>query len=240
MSSGQSGRAGLVQEGGGVDDGGEMEESAYRRTVGELGRQLRAAELDHSAFARPLRRCELARCRATCCHDGVVVGGEEIEEIAAVVEARAEWFEKSGWGTDGRLFEEGAGRWKTATRPAREGELADDFPAHFARTRCVFLDAGHCCVLQRLSVEEGKHPWHWKPVSCWMHPLILRPARRGGEGPVLTVLSPDEDFERFASCTHCGRPDAGGEPARDVLVEELRMLQAIAGRDFAGELAAGE
>ena len=214
-----------------------MDGSAFQRTTRELGQQLRAAEIDREAFARPLRRCELARCRATCCHDGVVVGGEEITEIAVVVDAHAGWFAGSGWGTDGRLFEEGRGRWKTATRPAADGELADDFPPHFARTRCVFLDGAHRCVLQRLAVEQGRPPWFWKPVSCWMHPLVLRPATAGSGPPVLTIPAPEQDPERFGSCTHCGRPDDGGEPAAKVLEEELRMLQAISGRNFAGELA---
>jgi len=217
-----------------------MEASAFKRTTAELGQQLRAAEVDHAAFARPLRRCELARCRATCCHDGVVVGGEEIEVIGALVSARAGWFAASGRGTGGRLFEEGSGRWKTATRLATQGELAEDFPAHFARTRCVFLDREHRCVLQCLALAEGRQPWFWKPVSCWMHPLVLRPSPPANGPPVLTVPAPAQDPARFGSCTHCGRPDPGGAPAREVLGEELRMLQGIAGRDFAGELAARE
>jgi hypothetical protein len=137
------------------------------------------------------------------------------------------------------LFEEGATRWKTATRPAAPEELAADFPPHFARTRCVFLDDAHRCVLQRLSVRENRPPWFWKPVSCWMHPLVLRPPGAGRPSPVLTVPSPADDPERFASCTHCGRPEPAGAPAREVLDEELRMLHALAGRDFVRELAAG-
>jgi hypothetical protein len=137
------------------------------------------------------------------------------------------------------LFEEGPARWKTATRPATPGELADDFPAHFARTRCVFLDGAHRCVLQCLALREHRHPWFWKPVSCWMHPLVLRPATAERHRPLLTIPSPAEDAERFGSCTHCGRPDPDGAPAHEVLDEELRILQVIAGRDFAGELAAG-
>jgi hypothetical protein len=130
----------------------------------------------------------------------------------------------------------GEGRRKTATRAAAAGELAADFPPHFAATRCVFLDREHRCLLQRLALAAGRHPWFWKPVSCWMHPLQLRPAAVPDGPPVLTVLGPADDPDGFASCTPCGRPDPGGSPAREVLAEELGFLQALAGRDFAGEL----
>ena len=208
-----------------------MEVSAFRRTVGELGAQLRGAEVDREAFDRGMRRCDLSVCRATCCHDGVVVGTEEMEEVAAVLAERGGELVGDAWDLPERLFETDGRRWKTATRLASDHELAEDFPRHFARTRCVFLDDRHRCVLQRISVSAGKHPWHWKPVSCWMHPLVLKPESAGSPA-LLTVLAPEQDVERFASCTHCGRAEPGGEKAAVVLAAELEMLRAISGRDF--------
>jgi len=123
--------------------------------------------------------------------------------------------------------------WRTATRPAETSELADDFPAHFPRTRCVFLDAEHRCVLQRLASDLGRHPWFWKPISCWMHPLLLRHGKR----PVLTLPHPADDPEAFTTCTHCGRSDPRGTRAAEVLREELAMLGRISGRDLVRELA---
>jgi hypothetical protein len=208
--------------------------TAFSESARMLARQLVGAEVDSAAFARPLKRCELERCRATCCHDGVVVGTDEVRGIRDLVAHERERLAGYGWSPppDGRLFGSGAGRMKTATRPAEPGELAEDFPAHFPKTRCVFLDAGHRCVLQRLAVDAGRHPWFWKPISCWMHPLVLRPAGPGRRRPLLTVPAPGEDAERFGSCTHCGRPEPDGEPAAAVLAGELRVLEVLSGRAF--------
>ena len=210
---------------------------AYPATLAELGDQVRSASVDHEAFTRPMGVCDLSRCRAACCHDGVVLGNEEAQGIRRVVAEHPDLLEQIGWvppGGDEILVTE-EGKLRTATRPAEPGELADDFPAHFLPTRCVFLDTEHRCVLQRLAAETGRHPWFWKPVSCWMHPILLKPGRNG-DPPVLTVLSANEDPERFATCTHCGRPEPGGDPASTVLQPELQLLGELAGRNLLGEL----
>lgn len=207
---------------------------AYGGVERELARQVREAALDHEAFTMPLRVCELSACRATCCHDGVFLDAEQEAGIAGVAGRlekygfhRGEWRERRG------------GRVKTATVGAGEGMLAEGFPAHFPRTRCVFLDDGHRCLLQRLAVDEGRHPWWWKPVSCWMHPLLLR--RRDGR-PWLTLARPGrgpaarDGYPGFGSFTPCGMPCAGGEPAWRALRGELEMLGRIGGRDLVGEL----
>jgi len=207
--------------------------TAFEKSAADLAQQVREAAVDHGAFGRRLKGCELARCRATCCHDGAIVGEEEVEVIRGVVEERRTQLENYGWREpeEGGFARDDQGKWRTVTRLADPGELADDFPAHFPRTRCVFLDAEHRCVLQRLAMDEGRQSWFWKPFSCWMHPLVLRP----GERPVLTLPGAED---RFVSCTHCGREEMEGESAAEVLGEELKMLGAISGRDVAGEVGA--
>ncbi len=216
-----------------ADLGGEM---AFEGTLRMLGEQVWQAQLDHEAFERPMRVCDLARCRATCCHDGVVVGEEEAEVIGVVVAEHREALEAYGWSGDvGEAVVQEGGKLRTARRPAREGELAEDFPAHFLRTRCVFLDPEHRCVLQRLATDAGKHPWFWKPVSCWMHPVLLKGARRAGR-PLITIRGREDDEARFASCTHCGREEMGGDPASEVLRGELAVLGMLGGRNLLAEL----
>ena len=215
---------------------GEDADLAYPATMDALGRQVREARLDHEAFARPMRICALSRCRATCCHDGVVLGEEEARGIRRVVEENRGILDAYGWsGGEGEPVVRKEGKLRTASRIAVDRELADDFPAHFAKTRCVFLDPKHRCVLQRLATDTGKHPWFWKPVSCWMHPVIVKTERRG-ERPVITVLGRDEDEAKFASCTPCGRQEPGGDPAGVVLSEELAVLGELGGRDLVGEI----
>ncbi|MES2995549.1 MAG: hypothetical protein V4733_01940 [Verrucomicrobiota bacterium] len=158
----------------------------------ELAAQLREARLDHAAFGMQLKICRLADCRAACCHDGVFLDAEEREVIGNLVVSRAETLETYGWHAE-EIFENGSGRWKSVTLP--DHGVNADFPAHFSKTRCVFLDAEHRCVLQRLAADEGKHPWFWKPISCWMHPLLLKPGTRGGR-PLLTLATPENDTAR--------------------------------------------
>lgn len=207
---------------------------AFSEAARELGRQVREAALDHEAFAMPLKICELTKCRATCCHDGVFLDAEQEREIAGAVARLGKYgFSRSSW------METRDGRVKTATLEASDAELAEDFPAHFPRTRCVFLDEEHRCLLQRLAMDEGRHPWWWKPVSCWMHPLLLR--RREGR-PFLTLARAGQDpavgpgYPGFGSCTPCGMPAAGGDPAWRTLRGELELLGRLGGRDLVGEL----
>lgn len=181
---------------------------------------LAEAAVDHGRFELPLPVCELAKCRATCCHDGVILSPEE-----------AEILQRDGEGII-RLED---GRFKTETVEASAEQLAEDFPDHFPKTRCVFLDDQHRCLWQIRAMEEGKHPWFYKPTSCWMHPLILK--NEGGR-PLLTLLSRGQDDAGFASFTPCGRSKSTAAPARESLKMELEMLGAISGRDFYRELNA--
>jgi len=214
---------------------------SFPDTVSILAQQVREARVDHAAFETLLMPCNVSRCKATCCYDGVHLSGEE----AAYVEKIAESDLGEMMDVDGLVIPVERGL-KTATRVAEEGELADDFPQHFAKTRCVFLDKDGLCELQKLAIWQGVHPWVHKPLTCWMHPLVLIPAGKWEERPVLTIVNSQNDPQRkqsyagYASCTHCGRKDNAdlSKPARMVLEDELRMLGEICGRDLYHELSA--
>ena len=223
--------------------------TAYEQTGQILADQLREAVIDHEAFEQLIRPCELSRCRATCCHDGVYLSGEEAGRIRKLVNEHGE--ELAGYGLslpdDPMVSLEG--KLKTATRAAEEGELAEDYPAHFPKTRCVFLDREGRCGIQRLSMEQGRDAWFDKPLTCWIHPIVILPVNRERLRPVVTLVSPESDPQKkegypgFASCTHCGRPDQDGKKARqarEVLAAELEMMGKISGRDILGELNAEE
>jgi len=220
--------------------------TAYQKTAEVLREQVREARLDHDAFEQKVRPCELTRCRATCCHDGVYLSQEEAEGVRKLLDENAERFADYGLTLpDEPIISTRGGRaLKTATREADEGELADDFPAHFPKTRCVFLDREGRCGIQRLSMEQGREPWFDKPLTCWIHPIVIQPVNRERFRPVVTLVSPENDPQKedgypgFASCMHCGRPDKNGRPAREVLAQELEMLGLVAGRNLLGELNA--
>ncbi|YCM44205.1 DUF3109 family protein [Verrucomicrobiaceae bacterium 227] len=194
----------------------------FHETAAGLARQLREAAVDHEAFERGLSVCDLTSCRATCCHDGAILSDEEASILS---------------GLDDREGIEtlANGQKKTRTVPAGAGELAEDFPEHFLKTRCVYLDGQDRCSWQLRAVEEGKHPWFYKPTSCWMHPVLLTQRE---QRPVLTILSRDDDRQGFASHTPCGQVRSCQKPSRLALGMELEMLEAISGRGFSKELNA--
>lgn len=201
-----------------------------------LRASLRQAEIDFAAFSRPLALCELGTCRATCCHDGVVLDPEELRLLGPLTEVHREKFASYGIQQTAPLFVERAKeRPRTATRPSDAPERALDFPDHFPKTRCVFLDATHRCAWQRLALDRSEPPWFYKPVSCWMFPISLVPGAR----PRLTVAGEPHDPQDFATNTPCGRLQIEqGRPAHETLREELRLLGEIAGRDFGREILA--
>ncbi len=203
-------------------DRNKFDNTVFQETSAGLAKQLSEAGVDHAAFERPLPVCELAKCRATCCHDGVMLSDEEARILGEL------------GGGDG-MIEAEDGRKKTKTVAGDSSKLAGDFPDHFPKTRCVFLDDQHRCQWQLRAVEEGRHPWYYKPTSCWLHPVLIT---RKKERPVLTLLSREEDKAGFASHTPCGKFREGAAPARESLGMELKMLGVISGRDFYGELNA--
>lgn len=170
--------------------------------------------------------CDVRHCEARCCYDGVYLQADEERDLRNLVarepalRARVpEEFIVDGYWNGKQL-----GR-KTATR-AHEYRSAD-FPAHFARTRCVFADDAGYCELQKLALEKKMHPWSFKPTTCWMFPL------QDDDGvPAAPVASPEEDpyatpgYPGFANFVPCGRHDAQGRPWREALQKEIAYLEA--------------
>jgi len=225
-----------------------MKHTAYQNTAEYLAEQLREAQLDHEAFDHRIKPCELERCRATCCYDGVYLSEEESKGVRRLLLENRDRFQAYDLSLpENPIVSTRGGRsLKTATRDAEVGELAVDFPAHFPRTRCVFLDRKGRCGIQMLSVELGREAWFDKPLTCWIHPLVILPVTRDRSRPIVTLVTPENDPQKsdgypgFASCTHCGRPDNSGHPAREVLEPELKKLGFISGRDIFGELNADQ
>ncbi len=214
-------------------------ESAFPEMGAWLGQALHAAELDHAAFLRPLRRCSLDRCAGTCCHDGVSLNADEAAWIRDwLVEGESTMVERS---TEALVPKTDGSGWKTAVQPRTMRARAEAYPVHFPETACVFLDEAARCRLQLWSEAAGRHPWFAKPFTCWMHPIALE----AGPPPVLTIHTASNDpqaaegYPGFASSTHCGRlceDRSLAEPAYRVLERELSLLGRLGGRRFLEEL----
>lgn len=217
--------------------------TAYPAVESRWKAQYAQIPLDVGSFRRPLTRCALAQCQGMCCYDGVYLHDDEPPRLQALARQEAAFFRAIGLDLPAQVVVEAAWRGviagpKTAVKPASLAERVPGFPAHFANSACVFhLDDGRC-GLQVLSLAHGKHPWFYKPTTCWLRPLMLS----HGATPLLTL--PDAatdpyhyaDYPGYISVTFCGRTVACGRPAHEVLTDELAFLGMILGRSLVAEL----
>ncbi len=122
--------------------------------------------------SEPMRRCRLGECRAACCLHGVWIDRLEAADIlsnAALIAPHmdpenrdpADWFDGSE-----EKDENAISGWVVHSTV-----LPD--PGHYGETACIFLRRDHLSALQVASTTQGKHPWHWKPFYCILHPLDL-------------------------------------------------------------------
>lgn len=168
--------------------------------------------------------CDVSRCEARCCYDGVyLMPGEEaflrelVGKVPELREALPEEFIVDGW-WQGEYY----GR-KTATRP-HEYRSAD-YPAHFTRTRCVFADEAGFCRLESFARGRGQHPWTFKPATCWLFPLHVEagkpvpPVKHRREDPYRAP-----DYPGYSTFVPCGSHDGRGKPWREALAVELDYL----------------
>lgn len=217
--------------------------TAYAGDEAMLRRRLADGTVDARSFQRPVARCEIETCQGMCCYDGVYVSEEAAAVITALAERHADFFARLGLDLPQRVIVEGEwrgkrGGLKTAVRSRAFSATVEGFPAHFGDTACVFLTRDGRCALQLLSEHEGRHPWYYKPVKCWLHPITLE-----GEGPSVLVLHSRETdpyrlpgYDGFVSTIFCGRTCPGGAPASQVLAQELALLSRIVGRDLLAEM----
>jgi len=217
--------------------------SHFQQSNDLLAKQLESATLDHEAFQTLLTPCDLQTCRATCCHDGVQLSADDAQLIKILVKQHQQWFTKEGTDVSDDLVQQTtqANRWKTRALAAPSELLAKDFPTHFPKTRCAFLDTEHRCNLQKLSVNQSLPAWHYKPHTCWIHPILIQ---KTADNYLITLATAKNDPQKtpdypgFASCAHCGRSQTlEGKPAYQVLKNELTALGKIANRNFYEQLA---
>jgi hypothetical protein len=235
MASGSTG-AGRFVFGGGRGAVSETGLTAFPGTEKWLRETCADAELDMPAFRRRLARCDLSGCRGMCCYDGVYVHNDTAEMLRQISQSRRADFEESGIRLPPEIITEGVWRdgssgLKTTTKRTQFRGTVRDFPGHFDDTSCVFhMDDGRCS-LQTLSAKDDRHPWFYKPLTCWLFPISISPER-------ITVYNEATDpyrypdYDGFASRTFCGRTSVLGRPAYEVLQPELELLGRILGRDL--------
>jgi len=217
--------------------------TAFPDDEATLRRRMIGGSVDAASFQRPVKRCQISTCRGMCCYDGVYVGQEAAAVIERVAGEHAGFFAGLDLRLPAQVIVEGDWAWKrgglkTAVTHRPFSTTVEGFPSHFTDTACVFLAADGRCSLQLLSMHLGRHPWYYKPVKCWQHPMTLE----GETHAVLRLHSDRSDpfrfpgYDGFVSRIFCGRTSSEGVPAAVVLADELQFLSRIVGRDLLAEV----
>lgn len=148
-----------------------------------------------------------AGCEAKCCLDGVYLDEDEAEVIKAFVAKYKDEFPdvpdefiihvKS-------MYEGMPDEIKTIAVP--HNYKCDDFPEHFNKTKCIFVDDDGFCLLQKVAARHNLHPWAAKPRVCWAFPMedirygmLYRPPRNQQEDDFYV----EGEFPGYVSCLPC-------------------------------------
>lgn len=177
-----------------------------------------------------MRRCTLGECRAACCLYGVWIDRNESRDILANADMIAPHMEPEnrdpGDWFDGREEpdENAISGWTVHSTVLPDED-------HYGGTACVFLRRDHLCALQVASTAAGKHPWHWKPFYCILHPLDLDEQGR---------ITLDETELMLDDPGSCLRPAGQPIPLVETFAEELRYLLGEKAYRRLRELAAAQ
>jgi|SRR5579863_5145123 len=212
--------------------------TVFKKSAETLIREYGQVELNSEEFQRKLFRCELS-CKGMCCYGGVSVDKDTATVLQKLADERKSDFEAMGLNLSAPVVApaewRGVVSYITALKPRQFRSQVSDYPAHFDETACVFLMEDARCGLQVLSEIDGKHPWYYKPFSCWLLPIKLW---KGAIRLFDTASDPFtySDFPGFISRTRCGRTDENGVVAAELLKPELEHLGRLLKRDLLGEL----
>ena len=105
------------------------------------------------------------RCNGECCYYGVYTDKAEHETILSLKDKLIPLMDDTQSKVVSEWFEE----------PVPD----DDFDSGIAvgtqviNGKCTFLDKNGLCVIQSLAINEGKHPWDYKPLYCYLFPVTI-------------------------------------------------------------------
>ncbi|MDP3149870.1 MAG: DUF3109 family protein [Ignavibacteria bacterium] len=141
------------------------------------------------------------RCNGECCYYGVYTDKVEHEKILSLKDKLIPLMDETQSKNVDDWFE--------------EPEPDDDFDSGIAvgteviNGKCTFLDKNGLCVIQALAINEGKHPWDYKPVYCYLFPITVFEK---------TLTLDDEHIDRLKQCN---RSNENGTTIIDFCKAEL-------------------
>jgi hypothetical protein len=214
--------------------------TVFRDSEVALREQYGNACLDAEEFQRKINRCSLTNCKGTCCYGGVRVDDATARVLQQLSTDRAAAFREIGLNLPSTVV--ARTEWQgvtgniTVLKPFPFRSLVAAFPVDFEETACTFLMRDGRCGLQILAELDGKHPWYYKPFSCWLFPIKLWKSE-------IRLFNKETDpfrflgYNGFVSQTFCGRTSECGLPAVQVLEPELTYLGHILNRNLIKEAA---
>jgi hypothetical protein len=219
--------------------------SAYPDTLAEIRQKWKNIKINVQSFKQALSPCYPSKCYGMCCYDGVYLEPEEVTVIKNIVVTESHFFKRIGLELPEKVvvynkWENIAGE-KTTTKPKNFSTLLANYPTHFEDTACIFLLDDGRCALQMLSESKNFHPWYYKPITCWLHPINV--IFEDTERYLIIHNEEDEpsctpDYDGYVSKTLCGKIcKEGGQPAYEILKNELHFLGTILDRDLISEIS---
>jgi len=144
------------------------------------------------------------RCQGECCYYGVYTDKAEHETILEIKDKLISLMDETQSTNVEEWFED----------PQED----DDFDSGIAvgteivNGKCAFLNKEGLCVIQSLAINEGKHPWHYKPLYCYLFPITIYEK-------ALTI-----DNEHIDRLTVCNRNSGNETSIIDFCKDELTQF----------------
>lgn len=161
-----------------------------------------------------MQRCRLNACKGVCCLYGVWLDEQEAQDLQLHAHLIRP-FLTNGYTDPHDWFD---GRTDTDLN-SLSGKvvhsLVIDEARHYDGLACVFWREDAKCALQLAAVENGFHPWRFKPFYCILHPLMMDDEGR---------ISLDETPALLAEPGSCLVPADRPIPLVETFEEELRYF----------------
>jgi hypothetical protein len=169
---------------------------------------------------RPVGRCLIQECRATCCGYGVYVDLAEATRLVQEAEVIKPHLPPDRHNVDNWF--DGVVKEDTDFPSGHKvGTQIIPDSVNPAGSRCIFLRPDQRCALQVASVAAKRHAWDLKPFYCCLYPVTV----------VDNAVELDAENEIYTLGGSCQRPVPTPVPLYKLLKEELVLALGQEGYD---------
>lgn len=212
-----------------------------KKELTHIKEKFKNAHIDAGAFHKKYKLCQDAKS-CYCCSTGCYLEPSESEFLVKLVTEKKQQLERLGVNYSKKNIKDGF-----HNKEKKQMELVpfeySNFGNEVYHTSCVFRDAKDgFCSLQKLALLEGKHQWQYKPLECWLFPIVLHE-----ENNQITIASTDnnpfknEEFSGYIKYANCSFEDeVEGIIGYEKFSLELAQLSEILECDLIKEIIVNE